>query len=51
MKIFSSSDPSQGWDGMFKGLPQPLDAYVWTIHYSDQTGVSQSLKGTVMLIR
>ncbi len=51
MKIFTSSDPSQGWDGTFKGLAQPLDAYVWTIHYSDQTGVSQSLKGTVMLIR
>jgi gliding motility-associated-like protein len=51
MKIFTSSDPSQGWDGTFKGLAQPLDAYVWTIYYSDQTGVSQTLKGTVMLIR
>ncbi len=51
MKIFASSDPSQGWDGTFRGLAQPIDAYVWTIHYSDQRGVSHSLKGTVMLIR
>jgi gliding motility-associated-like protein len=51
MKIFTSSDPSQGWDGTFRGLAQPLDAYAWTIHYSDQSGVSQSLKGTVLLIR
>ncbi len=51
MKIFTSSDPAQGWDGTFRGLAQPLDAYAWTIHYSDQSGVSRSLKGTVMLIR
>ncbi len=51
MKIFTSADPSQGWDGTLKGAPQPLDTYAWTIQYTDHQGVQHDLKGTVVLIR
>jgi gliding motility-associated-like protein len=51
MKIFSSSDPSQGWDGTLHGVAQPLDTYAWTIQYMDHEGTQHFLKGTVVLVR
>ncbi len=50
-RVFSSSDPSRGWDGNFQGVSQPPGAYVWTISYIDHSNNNHSVKGTLVLIR
>jgi gliding motility-associated-like protein len=50
-RLFSSANPSEGWDGTYKGVPQPIDSYVWSIRYRDLRGTHHSLKGNVALIR
>ncbi len=49
--IFSTTDPSKGWDGMLNGIPQPSGTYVFmaqAINYLDKKIIN---KGTVVLIR
>jgi len=33
MLVYKSSDPSQGWDGSYKGKPCPISTYVWYLNY------------------
>lgn len=50
--IFSTKDPSKGWDGTLNGIPQPAGTYVWVV--AGYTSVDQSLlkkQGTLVLIR
>jgi gliding motility-associated-like protein len=50
--IYSTKDWKHGWDGTFKGLPQPTATYVWMLQYTNRdTGKRQQLKGTAVLIR
>jgi len=50
--IFETKDWTQKWDGTFKGMQQPVGAYVWTLEYNDQPGNKKIfLKGTTVLIR
>ena len=49
--IFSSSDFGTGWDGSFKGGNAPGGVYVCVISYRSDTGVSNTLKSTFVLIR
>jgi gliding motility-associated-like protein len=49
--IFRSSDPTKGWDGKYKGVPQPIGNYVWQIVLTTKDGLNQRATGTVMLIR
>lgn len=51
LEVFSSTDPSMGWDGNYKGVRQPVDTYVWVVVYTDLTGKEHTLKGTVVLVR
>jgi gliding motility-associated-like protein len=51
LEVFSSTDPSRGWDGNFNNTKQPAGAYIWTIRFSDLTGKPHSLIGTLVLIR
>jgi len=50
--VFSTKDPSGGWDGFFKGKQQPIGAYVYYSEFYDfilkQTFIR---KGTFMLLR
>jgi gliding motility-associated-like protein len=50
--IFSTQDPSKGWDGTVKGIPQPAGTYVWVV--AGNSSVDQALlkkQGTLVLIR
>jgi PKD repeat protein len=49
--VFSTSDPAQGWDGTFKGAPQPPAAYVWITAGTTFRGTEIVRKGTVVLVR
>ena len=49
--VFSTSNPSQGWDGNFKGKPQPAAAYVWVAAGTTFRGTEIVRKGTVVLVR
>lgn len=49
-KIFQTSDPSKGWDGIFNGIEQPSSVFIWICIYR-RANVTATLKGTVALIR
>jgi gliding motility-associated-like protein len=49
--VFETNDRNQGWDGTFKGVPQEMDAYAWTLNATFITGTSKTLKGNVTLVR
>jgi gliding motility-associated-like protein len=50
MLVFASENPDQGWDGTFKGQPQPPGTYVYMIRANTLCGTAVK-KGTVELIR
>jgi gliding motility-associated-like protein len=51
-KIFYTTNSSVGWDGYFKGEPQPEGTYIWMIQYTDPlTNKFETASGTVILIR
>lgn len=50
MLVFTSANPDQGWDGTFKGQPQPAGTYVYMIRANTLCGVAYK-RGTVELIR
>ncbi len=49
-KLFSSTDPSWGWDGKYRGVLSDNGVYVWICSYQFRDGVQQVKKGTVTLI-
>jgi gliding motility-associated-like protein len=51
LMVFESRTQNIGWDGTYKGLPQPMDAYAWTLDVEYFTGEKQKKKGDVTLIR
>jgi len=42
---------NQGWDGTYKGAPQPMDGYVYEIQAIDYFGKSHTKQGSFTLIR
>jgi gliding motility-associated-like protein len=52
-RVFQTSDPDKGWDGMFNGHAQPTGTFVWYAQYQLQGhhGKATVQKGTLMLIR
>ena len=50
-KVFSSSLPGKGWDGMYKGTEQAVGAYTWQCRFRIAGQPQQTKSGTVMLIR
>jgi gliding motility-associated-like protein len=50
-KVFETTDPSQGWNGMYKGIDQDLGNYTWFIKLTDFAGNSENAKGSVVLVR
>lgn len=50
--IFQTNNWKQGWDGTYKGLPQPSGVYVWLLSYVDRDSKQpRQMKGTAALIR
>jgi gliding motility-associated-like protein len=50
-KVFTSSLPENGWDGMYKGTVQGVGAYTWQCRFRIAGQQQQTKSGTVMLIR
>lgn len=49
--VFSSTSPSQGWQGTFDGLPSPIGTYTYKITFKNADNVPISKSGTFVLIR
>ena len=52
--LFSTNNPSAGWDGTFEGKEAPADAYVYTVKYTgiiDGVLQEQEKRGSFILIR
>ena len=49
-KVFSTSNSNTCWDGTFKGIQQPGNAFVWQLKVNSECG-DYYKKGTVVLIR
>jgi gliding motility-associated-like protein len=50
-KVFETKNYVFGWDGTFKGVPQPRNSYVYLISFKNVNGTFLQNKGTVTLIR
>lgn len=50
-QIFSTENPSIGWDGNFKGAKQGIGTYVWIAEGISYKGIKVQRKGMVILIR
>ncbi len=49
--MFETNQWLKGWDGKYKGKPQPMGAYVWIVKGIDKNGRVVEMKGTVMLVQ
>jgi gliding motility-associated-like protein len=50
-QVFTTSNPSVGWDGTLNGRPMVAGAYVWMAGGVDYTGKTVQRRGVVILIR
>jgi gliding motility-associated-like protein len=49
--VFQSASLSQGWDGKYKGVLQPMDAYGYSLEVEFSDGTRTTKKGDITLIR
>jgi gliding motility-associated-like protein len=50
--IFQTTNWKHGWDGTYKGSPQPGGVYVWFLTFVDRDSKQpRQMKGTAALIR
>ncbi len=49
--VFQSTDPDNGWDGTYQGVPQPMDVYGYTLEAQFFDGTKTTKKGDITLIR
>jgi CHU_C Type IX secretion signal domain len=49
--VFKTSNPAEGWDGRFKGIPQSSAGFVWIAEGVGYNGKLVSKKGNVVLLR
>ncbi|MGZ4012071.1 MAG: T9SS type B sorting domain-containing protein, partial [Flavisolibacter sp.] len=45
------TDPHKGWDGRYKGTPQPVGVYMYVLKATMTDGRTVQLKGSITLIR
>lgn len=50
-EIFTSTDINKGWNGQYKGKPQPMGVYVYMIDATTSTGKRFYKQGNITLIR
>ncbi len=49
--LYETKDPMQRWDGMYKGVKQPLETYVWMAEGIGEDGSKINRRGQTILIR
>lgn len=49
--VFKTSNPAEGWDGKFKGIPQASAGFVWVAEGVGFNGQVINKKGNVVLVR
>ena len=49
--VFESNNPFIGWDGTYRGVPQPMDVYAYTLEATFFDGTKTRRKGDITLIR
>jgi gliding motility-associated-like protein len=49
--LYQTSDPAEGWDGIYKGVKQPLESYVWMAEGIDIDNLTIKRTGTFLLLR
>jgi gliding motility-associated-like protein len=49
--VFSSTDVNTGWDGTYKGTPQPSGDYPFFFNIRYENGKTESHSGTLSLFR
>lgn len=49
--VFESTSMSQSWDGKYKGVDQPMEAYAYILTATFEDGTPFSKKGNVTLVR
>ncbi|MNW97827.1 hypothetical protein D3C86_272790 [compost metagenome] len=49
--VFESQNILQGWDGTYRGRPQPTGVYVYYVDVTFNSGTDKTFKGTVTLLR
>ncbi len=47
----AQNNDNRGWDGMYKGTPQPVGTYFYLISIAYPDGVKETIRGDVSLIR
>ena len=50
-KVFESDNKSNGWNGRYKGVLQPMDVYAYTLEVEFTDGTRTTKKGDITLIR
>ena len=50
-KVFETREYGKGWDGTFKGKPQPSDSYIYRVQFTNIFGWESVDNGSVLLIR
>jgi gliding motility-associated-like protein len=50
-EVYESSDVNEGWNGIYKGIPQPLSVFVWYADYSFTDGKKHTEAGNVTLVK
>ncbi len=53
-RVFVTTNPSEGWDGTFKGIPQDIGTYYYFIRYvcnDDNADNEIEQKGSIILVR
>mgnify|MGYP006266393649 CR=1 FL=1 len=49
--VYNNQTPEQGWDGQFRGEPQPAGVYIFQLTYTSPRGDRRTIRGEVTLIR
>jgi gliding motility-associated-like protein len=50
-KVFETSSQTAGWDGTYKGKPQPSGVYMYVLRATLTDGTKVDMKGSINLIR
>ena len=50
-QVFSTNDPTKGWDGLVNGNEASAGLYAWVLTFNDLNGNKTTEKGAVMLLR
>ncbi len=49
--LFETTDPVSGWDGIYKGTPQPAGSYVFVLKATTKSGMLEERRGNLVLVR